>query len=193
MSLVPQSRLSSEWHYKLCRFCNHSYPFERLSSGGPRYCPAELFSSDEHLIRNSIECLCLEPRNNLRVFQDGAEIHARELPSVTRLKLAKTLSKDNFLNALLVGLNMTWSKVLEAVVVGESLIDGPCHDLLMEGIALRDCSFIVRLCGDGSHQIHLIDFDLKDDHKLEYYLFEVSQMSQILHSFQTQINDELLR
>lgn len=177
--LSDASKITPTLHHEFCRFCNHNYSLERVASGLPRYCPADLFSHTPKLIRHTIECLSQEPRNNFRVFQNGAPFQPHKLPVPVKAAVAKFLSTNEFLLQFSCLLRSKWKMVLQQYSKDRSK-DPEWIRLLLEAVALRDCSFIVRCFSSDNFEIKLIDLERKSDSKLDYYIFEVEQMLKLL-------------
>ncbi|XP_052780269.1 inositol-pentakisphosphate 2-kinase-like [Mya arenaria] len=90
--------ISSEEKSQVCKFCMH----QRLKAKEgqwpetSRYCPLDLFSGNRQRMRHALIALAETPQNNLRICQDGEEVHGAwnkfDLSEVLQMFFACSLS-----------------------------------------------------------------------------------------------------
>jgi hypothetical protein len=113
------------------------------------------------------------------VFINGTAVSPNELNVSARAAVAKYLDHDSFLVQFSDVLCSIWKKVLLGYRQGQ--VDDPkWRHLLKEAVMLRDCSFIIRCFSNANFEIKLIDLEHKSDSKIDYYIFEVQQMDNLL-------------
>lgn len=162
-------------HLRYCRYCAHNYSNETGFGVDVKYCPSDLFSGKRDRICRALDGLCQEPRNNLKVFTMGQPMDPARLSSKVRNVAAELLTRDPLLSHLQAALIKSWTFAQKA---NPNTIQE--HKTLIEAVALRDCSAIIRLgFSKGASEtnvvssIHVIDLDEKSSEKLSLYQSEL--------------------